>query len=296
MPSPTRVPTAHHAPHQVSLAESAVEQLRERIANGNWEVGRRIPPEPELVRLLHIGRNTVREAVQVLVHAGLLERRQGSGTYVVADSELAVALHRQIPGATRRHVLEVRRGLEIEAARLAALRRTDADVAHLRDLDARCGAALAAGDADVLALADFDLHRAVVTMARNPVLGALYAHLLDAVAESIRENVTGKIGRAEGRADVRADGRADVRADVRAEGRGAAGAVPVSVSGGAARRLAAEASGRGTEAWASDSEPEACDGRHTRLVDAVAIGDEEAAAREVSIFHTHQLARLPEHP
>ncbi len=65
---------------RTGLIDSAVEALGSRIASGEWPVGSRIPPEPALVELLGVGRNTVREAVQSLVHGGLLERRQWSGT------------------------------------------------------------------------------------------------------------------------------------------------------------------------------------------------------------------------
>src|SRR3954453_15961684 len=83
-------------PRRTGLIDTAVDELRERITTEEWAVGTRIPPEPALADLLGVGRNTVREPVQSLVHAGLLERRQGSGTYVLSRSELAVTMSRQI--------------------------------------------------------------------------------------------------------------------------------------------------------------------------------------------------------
>ena len=65
-----------------SLAELAVSQLRDQVLSGQWAVGARLPAETELAQRLEVGRSTVREAVRALVHAGLLETRQGSGTYV----------------------------------------------------------------------------------------------------------------------------------------------------------------------------------------------------------------------
>src|SRR3954464_2676134 len=118
---------------RAGLIEQVIEQLREQISAGTWAIGSRIPTESELPRLLGVGRNTVREAVQSLVHAGLLERRQGSGTYVLSRSELAVTMGRQIADARQRDVVEVRRALEVEAARLAARRRTPVDSSALRE-------------------------------------------------------------------------------------------------------------------------------------------------------------------
>jgi DNA-binding FadR family transcriptional regulator len=173
---------------RTSLIDTAVEELRRRISDGEWPVGSRIPPEPALVEMLGVGRNTVREAVQSLVHAGLLERRQGSGTYVLADSELAVSMSRQIAEARQRDVVEVRRALEVEAARLAARRRTATDATTLQaHRDARSAAYLA-GDLDRMVRTDLALHHAIVQTAANPVLVSLYDNLIDAIGENIRFN------------------------------------------------------------------------------------------------------------
>ena len=178
------------APRRTGLIDHVIATLREQISEGRWPVGSRIPVESELAQLTGTGRNTVREAVQALVHAGLLERRQGSGTYVVADSELAVAVGRRVASARHRDVLEVRRTLEVGAARLAAARRTDEDCARLAKLLAARAAAREAGDVDGLTRADVELHRAIAQASRNQVLAELYDHLLEAVAESVRTNIS----------------------------------------------------------------------------------------------------------
>jgi DNA-binding FadR family transcriptional regulator len=173
---------------RTGLIDQAVTRLRTQIEKGVWPVGARIPAEPALTELLGVGRNTVREAVQSLVHAGLLQRRQGSGTYVVARSELGVTIGREIAYARQRDVLEVRRSLEVETARLAAHRRTPADVAELRrHRDARTEA-YRVGDLDAMVATDLALHRAIARTARNPVLLSLYENLLGAIGENIRFN------------------------------------------------------------------------------------------------------------
>ena len=130
----------------------------------------------------------MREAVQSLVHAGLLERRQGSGTYVLSRSELAASMGRQIADARQRDVVEVRRALEIEAARLAARRRTATDAATLLDRRDERAAAYIAADLDAMVATDLALHRTIVRTAGNPVLLSLYENLLDAIGENIRFN------------------------------------------------------------------------------------------------------------
>jgi len=175
-------------PRRTGLIDTAVDELRERITTQEWPVGARIPPEPALAELLGVGRNTVREAVQSLVHAGLLERRQGSGTYVLSRSELAVTMGRQIADARQRDVVEVRRALEVEAARLAALRRTPDEATALRERRDERAAAYLAGDLDAMVATDLALHRAIVRAGANPVLTELYENLLAAIGENIRFN------------------------------------------------------------------------------------------------------------
>jgi GntR family transcriptional regulator len=66
------------------LYQQLAEQLTERIEAGAFAAGGRLPSEPELSRAHRIGRPTVRQATELLVQRGLIERRRGSGTYVRA--------------------------------------------------------------------------------------------------------------------------------------------------------------------------------------------------------------------
>lgn len=180
---------------RTGLIDQVIEQLREQIVAGTWPIGSRIPTEAELAHLTGTSRNTIREAVQSLVHAGLLERRQGSGTYVLAASELAGAVSRRVAGAHQHHVLEVRRALEAGAARLAAQRRTREDVDRMLALIAARNRAAERNDLAGVAQNDLALHRAIGQAAHNPVLTDLYEHFLDAVYENILHNTMAGRGR-----------------------------------------------------------------------------------------------------
>lgn len=173
---------------RVGLIDQAAARFREEVVSGRWPVGERIPTEAELVSQFGVGRNTVREALQSLVHTGLLRREQGRGTFVISDSELSGTLERQLAGGTRRHYLELRLALDSTAASLAAVRRSDADVARLRELrDRRREAAWAGDDLDLRADADLALHRAIVAATHNPLYLQLYAGMLDVFAVHMRD-------------------------------------------------------------------------------------------------------------
>jgi len=172
-----------------TLVPQVIEQLSEQIASGEWPVGSRIPTEPDLVAALGVGRNTVREAVNALVHAGVLERRQGSGTYVLASDELTGAAGRRLVGARLEEAVEVRRAFEVEAARLAALRRTSKDLKLLEAVLEAREAAWASGDAALFVEADARLHTAVVAAAHNTMLAELYASFGAALRASLSERI-----------------------------------------------------------------------------------------------------------
>jgi DNA-binding FadR family transcriptional regulator len=177
------------SPHRSALADQVIAALRAQITAGEWPVGSRIPTEPELVQQLGVARNTVREAVRALAHNGLLDIRQGSGTYVVATSELAGVMHRRFAEADPRHVAELRSTLEASGARLAALRRTEQDVTQLETLLRRREEAWDSGEVERFVQADANLHLAVVAASHNEVLSAVYADLGDVMRDFLRIDV-----------------------------------------------------------------------------------------------------------
>jgi DNA-binding FadR family transcriptional regulator len=173
---------------RAGLTDEAIAVLREQITSGAWPVGSKIPTEPELVDQLGVARNTVREAVRALAHNGLLDIRQGSGTYVVATSELAGVMRRRFAGSPQRDVTELRGALEAAAASLAARRRTQKDLRRLDSLLTRRDKAWASGDRDAFVDADAAFHQAVVAAAHNTVLLELYADLGAVIRDSLREH------------------------------------------------------------------------------------------------------------
>lgn len=175
------------------LIETTVEAIRIRIVSGEWAIGSRIPTEPALVSMLGVGRNTVREAVQALVHSGLIERRQGSGTYVVGTSELAVTIGRELAHANQDDVVAVRRALEVEASRLAAVKHNEQDAAAIIAARSKRAAAYDSGDLNQMVSTDVALHRTIVRASGNHLLIDLYENLIDAISANIRFNFSSDV-------------------------------------------------------------------------------------------------------
>src|SRR5688500_5724875 len=172
---------------RTSLVDAAIQQLRDQITGGAWPVGTKLPSEARLAQTLGMSRLSVREALRVLVHAGLLSTRQGDGTYVTATDESQVALRRRLDTAAAMDIIDVRRGLDLVAARLAAGRRTEEELVALRETLARRDAAGRAGDLDGFADADVDFHVLVADAAHNALLADLYRSMSDALRDSVRD-------------------------------------------------------------------------------------------------------------
>lgn len=181
------------SPRRSALADQVIAELRRQIATGQWPVGSRIPTEPALVQELGVARNTVREAIRALAHNGLLDIRQGSGTYVAATSELAGVMHRRFADADPQHVAELRSTLEASAARLAAERRTEGDLELLDTLLVRRESAWSTGEVEAFVEADVTFHMAVVQASHNEVLTALYADLSTVLQAFLRHDVGDEI-------------------------------------------------------------------------------------------------------
>lgn len=154
-----------------NLVQTVEEALRREIQGGEIEVGDKLPSEAELTRRFDVSRTVIREAVSSLRLGGLVEARQGVGVFVKAPSApppmtglLRVPDPRRLSEVIE--LLELRTALEVEAAGLAAGRRSPAQAEALRDRWEEIEARIAAGEAtsDV----DFDFHLAVADATNNP--------------------------------------------------------------------------------------------------------------------------------
>lgn len=108
-----------------SLAHELVAVLTQQIMNGKFKPGEKLPSETELVREQGVSRTVVREAISNLQASGLVETRHGIGTFVL-DRPTHSGLHLSADTSTSvRAIIELRMGLEAQAAALAAERRSE---------------------------------------------------------------------------------------------------------------------------------------------------------------------------
>lgn len=158
--------------HGGSVREEIVARLRALILAGVLKPGDRLATERELAEQLAVSRSAVREALLRLQAAGLVERRQGSGTRVSARVPISAALDswREDDSATITAASEFRTVVEPQIARLAATRIDDGELAALAAVVEESSAVL---DGQRSVQLDIAFHAAVAAATRNPLLASL---------------------------------------------------------------------------------------------------------------------------
>ena len=166
------------------LAETVAQQLLREIRDKQLPPGTRIPSERELMASLGVGRSTIREAVNGLAMLGILEIRHGQGAFVAdptagptQPSAIGAALSR---GFTH-DLFEARMLVEVHAARLAAERRTDAELREIEQALADHERALAEGTSGVGPAVAF--HVRIGEAAHSEVLASFVSSFADVMTQ-----------------------------------------------------------------------------------------------------------------
>lgn len=168
-----------------SQTDVVVHGIKQMILDARLSAGARLPIEKDLAAELGVSRGSLREGVRALCIMGVLETRQGDGTYVTSlDASLLLApmgflVDLQAPEGSI-HLQSVRRVLEAEAAARAALLIDDAAIAEAEAILAGVEALLgsnAAIDHDAVMEADIAFHRVIARASQNPTLDALIESL-----------------------------------------------------------------------------------------------------------------------
>lgn len=170
------------------LYQQVLERLRAYAAEGGLRAGDRLPPERELARRLGISRASVKQAVVVLEVQGLVEVRQGGGTYLLRDGLDAEPVERLVERRRRLpDVLDAREALETKIAELAAERRSDEDLAAMES-------ALDWMEDEIESdrpgtEGDRRFHEAVTAAAHSPLLAEFMRSIADQISESREESL-----------------------------------------------------------------------------------------------------------
>ncbi len=167
------------------------EQVRELIYKGVFKPGQQIPPERDLASSMAVSRTSVRIAIEKLVTHGLLQQIHGQGTFVSSPetrdgNPLTAAMGTD--EATFFDLLEVRMGLECNAAKLAASRATKSDLQAMRESLEEMEENLISTNT-ISTSSDTAFHMAVTYSTKNPVLINLTRNFYDFLFVGIKKNL-----------------------------------------------------------------------------------------------------------
>lgn len=160
------------------------------IKNGTLKPGDKLLPVHQLAEQFQVGRFVVREALSALRAMGLIEMKQGEGTYVrnFDPSSLTKSLNNKLLMKKEDilNLLEVRKVLEVGAVRAAAAKRTEANLQNMKHwLDEM---AKSIGDEKAGEKADFHFHMGIAESSHNNILLELMNHVSEMIAETIGES------------------------------------------------------------------------------------------------------------
>lgn len=172
--------------------DTVAEYLSEGIASGKWKPGEKLPSEVQLCSLLGASRVTVRSAIGRLTGLGLVQSRQGKGTYVcepIMSYEIPVL---SIQSADWLSIFEFRKIIESESAALAAIRATAAEVRELGD----SLVGMERGES-LQEVADYDMrfHEIVARVSGNELIYQVFQMMRETYNRMFRDNVN-RVGKA----------------------------------------------------------------------------------------------------
>jgi DNA-binding FadR family transcriptional regulator len=175
-----------------NLHDQIVHVLGQQIANGEFDHGEAFPSEEHLCADLQVSRTALREALKVLSAKGLIETRPRRGVIVrpqenwnLLDPDVLSWIHGNHPDGNYMHKLvEVRRIVEPEAAKLAAQRATDSDLKALQ----KAFDAMKKGveNIDAFIVADMAAHAAIISASHNEFLKPVANSICTAMLSSLR--------------------------------------------------------------------------------------------------------------
>lgn len=170
------------------IGEEIFEKMKQMIVSGQWRAGDRLPTERELMDMFSASRISVREPLKQLVSLGMVETRQGSGTFVRSFNEtsfvapMKAAYSKMLTKQDVLYILDVRK-IEIMICSLAAEYSSEEDVETLRQIQHRLESGMF--DPVIHQKTDLEFHLQICKMTRNPYLLQVCQLMFDALDQAL---------------------------------------------------------------------------------------------------------------
>ena len=178
------------------VVDAIIGAITEQLMQGKLRKGDKLPPEAPLAQQLSVSRNSVREALKVMEAFGVLEVRQGDGTYIASEvtetclNPLAIALVMQTEAPMS--LVEFRLVLEVGVAELVIMKASEEDLQHLKNMTSEFAALVKEGERDPGVLVEHDLafHYQLLALAQNPMMEKVVRTVMQLLVFSMREHLS----------------------------------------------------------------------------------------------------------
>ncbi|TRY26973.1 FadR family transcriptional regulator [Brevibacillus sp. LEMMJ03] len=167
--------------------EIIAEELQRIIESGLLKPGDKLDTIENLAKQYHVSRSTIREALSHLKALGLIESRQGGGTFVKSPpfQSAETMLHLNNPQVELLQIMQVRKILEIGCVELAAANRTDENIEELERILKQMKEAL--GNEEISHLYDVNFHLAIARSTQNPILQSLMENFASSLFRTMQD-------------------------------------------------------------------------------------------------------------
>lgn len=170
------------------VKDAVYQQMLQAVLREEWKPGEKIPSENQLAQLFNVSRIAIRESIQKLVSLGILESKQGGGTYVckMDGSQILTPIvpFVALNDISLKHMLEFRKIIEGGSAGLAAEQACANDITYLESNVAEMEANM--GDIERRTSLDIEFHIYIAHMTKNPIIIQMYELLKPAWLENMR--------------------------------------------------------------------------------------------------------------
>ncbi len=176
-----------------SVVESVVRRMTLAIQKGKIKMGDKLPSEFELMEELGVSRNSLREAMKIMVAMGVIEIKRGDGTYLCSELKPSifdtVVNSLILESTSNEQIIELRETLDGAVLRLAMVKRQEKDIDKLQKYVEAMREAFKKGEIKKAAQLDYAFHIYLIDCCQNPFLAHICKGIYRLFEASIENNI-----------------------------------------------------------------------------------------------------------
>ncbi|MGI6084476.1 MAG: FadR/GntR family transcriptional regulator [Acetivibrionales bacterium] len=176
-----------------TVVDKVIQRIIGAISEGKFKLGSKLPTETELMELLQVSRNSLREAMKVLSALGLVEIKRGNGTYICSSIKEnifdPIIYGIMLEASNVEDIIELRQMLDEDVLVMAVRKCTQNDIEKLENYIQQMGYYFKSGDLSRAAKMDYEFHMYLAECTRNPFIIRIFKNIYQLFEKSIEYNI-----------------------------------------------------------------------------------------------------------